>query len=42
MGGCEIDEESHRNCVCASQRYRATDLPERQRAQVKFVCGRET
>ena len=26
MGGCEIDEESHRNCVCASQRYRATDL----------------
>ena len=26
MGGCEIDEESHRNCVCASKRYRATDL----------------
>ena len=29
-------------CVCASQRYRATDLPERQRAHVKFKCGRET
>ena len=29
-------------CVCATQRYRATDLPERQRAQGKFVCGRET
>ena len=42
MGGCEIDEESHRNYVCASQRYRATDQPERQRAQGKFVCGRET
>ena len=42
VGGCEMDEESHRNCVCASQRYRATDLPERQRAHVKFVCGRET
>ena len=30
MGGCEIDEESHRNCVCvcvcASQIYRATNL----------------
>ena len=21
-----MDEESHRNCLCASQRYRATDL----------------
>ena len=42
MGVCEIDEESHRNCVCASQRYRETDLPERQRAHGKFVCGRET
>ena len=44
MGGCEIDEESHRNCVCVcgSQRYRASDLPERHRTHVKFVCGRET
>ena len=42
MGGCDIDEESHQNCVCASQRYRATDLPERWRAQGNFVCGKET
>jgi hypothetical protein len=28
--------------VCARQRYRATDLPERQRAEGKFVCGKET
>ena len=24
-------------CVCASQRYRVTDLPERQRVHVQFV-----
>ena len=46
MGGCEIDEESHRNCVCvfvcvcvcASQRYRATDLATRTSEGTGQVC----
>ena len=28
--------------VCAHQRYRATNHPERQRGEGKFVCGGET
>ena len=42
MGGCEIDEESHRNCVCVcvcgSQTYRVTDLATETSAGIGQVC----
>ena len=35
MGGCAIDKECHRICVCRCQRYRAAGLMEFERAEVQ-------